>query len=61
MPHFAAADIDPAALNTFRKLAAKSGRLGVDLFNESDAVLIEKLHLEEGSYFKGGAALVCTR
>ncbi len=60
-PHFAAADLDPATLNTFRKLAAQSGRLGADLLTESDAALIEKLHLKEGSYFKRAAALLFAR
>ncbi|UUZ49526.1 hypothetical protein LP420_04325 [Massilia sp. B-10] len=60
VPHVAMSDFEPGAIQTFRRLAAKSGRMSAEFLAESDAVLIEKLHLTEGQYLKRGrAALSC--
>jgi ATP-dependent DNA helicase RecG len=58
VPYVALADLDPRAIQTFRKLAAKSGRLGEESLAESDAVLVEKLHLTEGKYLHRAATLL---
>lgn len=58
VPYVALADLDPRAIQTFRKLAAKSGRLGEDSLAESDAVLVGKLHLTEGKYLHRAATLL---
>ena len=58
VPYVTKADLDPLAIKNFRKLAAKSRRLGVDALAESDAVLVEKLHLTEGPYLKRAATLL---
>lgn len=50
VPHVGVKDLDPAALQAFRRLAAQSGRLSAAFVADSDALLIEKLHLLEGPY-----------
>ncbi len=58
VPHVGLADLDPAAFKAFRKLASVSGRLGADALAESDAELVDKLHLKEGRYLKRAATLL---
>ena len=58
VPYVTKADLDPFALKTFRKLATKSRRLGAEALAESDAVLVDKLHLSEGPYLKRAATLL---
>ena len=58
VPHVAITDLETRAFQTFRKLAAKSGRMSADFLAESDAVLVEKLHLIEGQYLKRAATLL---
>ena len=58
VPHVGLADLDPSAFKTFRKLASVSGRLGADALAESDAELVDKLHLKEGRYLKRAATLL---
>jgi ATP-dependent DNA helicase RecG len=42
--------LDRQVLKRFRERAARSNRLTQDILRETDAVLIEKLHLKDGSY-----------
>lgn len=58
VPHVAQSDLDPGAFKTFRQLARKSGRLDAVSLAESDALLIDKLHLTEGRYLKRAATLL---
>jgi ATP-dependent DNA helicase RecG len=51
-------DLDPAAFKAFRKLATLSGRLGAEALAESDADLVDKLHLKEGHFLKRAATLL---
>ena len=58
IPYVGLDDLDPPAIKEFRKLAAQSGRLSAELLAESDAQLIEKLHLKENRYLKRAATLL---
>jgi ATP-dependent DNA helicase RecG len=58
VPHLAMNDLDPRAIQAFRKLAGRSARLSAALLADSDAELVEKLHLTEGRYLKRAAALL---
>jgi ATP-dependent DNA helicase RecG len=58
VPHVNVGDLDPAAFKAFRKLAALSGRLGAEALAESDADLVDKLHLKEGNFLKRAATLL---
>ena len=58
VPYAGAEELDPQAIKAFRKLAARSGRLSAGFLAESDAQLIEKLHLREGRYLKRAATLL---
>lgn len=58
VPHVALEDLDDRALTYFRQRAARSQRLSPDILNEPDAVLIDKLHLQEGDYLKRAAVLL---
>jgi len=58
IPYVKVKDLDSSALNTFKKRALKSKRLSVDLLDESDDRLIEKLHLFDSQYLKRAAVLL---
>ena len=58
VPHLTVADLEPRAIQAFRRLAGKSGRLSAESLAESDAVLVEKLHLTEGLFLKRAATLL---
>ena len=58
VPYLALADLEPRAIQAFRKLAGRSGRLSAESLAESDAVLVEKLHLTEGRFLKRAATLL---
>ena len=58
VPYVAMEDLEPRAIQAFRKLAGKSGRLSAESLAESDAVLVEKLHLAEGRFLKRAATLL---
>ncbi|MDO8262072.1 MAG: ATP-binding protein [Gallionella sp.] len=58
VPYVAMEDLEPRAIQAFRKLAGKSGRLSTESLAESDAVLVEKLHLTEGRFLKRAATLL---
>ncbi len=57
-PAFKMADIDSKALSQFRKLASKAKRIGNDLLEEPDEVLLDRLHLKNGSYLTNAAMLL---
>jgi len=58
VPYVNAADLDDRSLAEFRRLATRSKRLSLDILQEPDAVLLEKLHLLEGDYLKRAALLL---
>jgi ATP-dependent DNA helicase RecG len=58
LPHLTISDLDPRAIQSFRRLAARSGRLSAEALGESDAALVEKLHLTEGGLLKRAASLL---
>jgi ATP-dependent DNA helicase RecG len=60
LPQLALSDLSEPAVNTFRKLAALSGRLDETILKEPTPQLINKLRLTEGKYLKRGAALLFT-
>ena len=58
IPYVGINDLDPLAIKRFRQLATRSGRVSAELLSESDAHLIEKLHLMENLYLKRAATLL---
>ncbi|MDP1698200.1 MAG: ATP-binding protein [Xanthomonadaceae bacterium] len=58
LPGVAVADLSTAALQRFRQLAARSGRLDEAALQETDAGLLTKLKLTEGKYLKRAAVLL---
>ena len=58
LPHIEIADLDPIVLAEFRINATKSQRLSKEILDESDAGLVEKLHLTAGAYLKRAAVLL---
>ncbi|MEJ1436676.1 MAG: ATP-binding protein [Candidatus Sedimenticola sp. (ex Thyasira tokunagai)] len=58
VPQVGAADLDTAALAWFRRQAQRSQRLSAEILDETDAVLLDKLHLVEGGYLKRAALLL---
>lgn len=51
-------DLDKFAFEAFREKVAKRQRINDELINESDEMLIEKLHLKDGKYLKQAATLL---
>ena len=45
-------------IRRFRERAARSKRLSVEILDDEDAQLIEKLHLTDGSYLKRAAVML---
>ena len=58
LPGIGLKDLDGRTLESFRRRAADSERLAEDILDESDAGVIEKLHLREGEYLKRAAVLL---
>lgn len=58
IPHVGVGDLDTQVLGSFRKQALNSKRLSDDILAESDAVLIDKLHLMDGDYLKRATLLL---
>jgi len=58
VPYVGMDDLDTKAFNLFRQKALKKKRFEADILDESDAVLIEKLHLLDGDYLKRAALLL---
>ena len=58
VPYVGIDDLDTNAFTLFRQKALNKKRFEADILDESDAVLIEKLHLLEGDYLKRAALLL---
>jgi ATP-dependent DNA helicase RecG len=58
VPYVTLADLDDRPLTYFRKRAERSGRLSSEILQETDADLIDKLHLMNGTYLKRAAVLL---
>jgi ATP-dependent DNA helicase RecG len=58
VPGVTVADLSTAAFTTFRKRAARSERVETEALHESDAALLDNLHLVEGAYLKRAALLL---
>lgn len=58
VPYVSLADLDERALAYFRRRARISNRLSPELLRETDADLLNKLHLIEGAYLKRAAVLL---
>lgn len=61
LPAFTMADVDEEAVEKFRKMAIKKGRLEPNLLEEGKEVLMEKLHLTNGEYLSNAAMLLFSR
>ncbi|WP_052733091.1 ATP-binding protein [Hymenobacter terrenus] len=57
-PGITAAELNPAAFDLFRELAARSDRVDADVLQDSNEVLLENLHLTHGAYLKRAAILL---
>ncbi|MFZ1631871.1 MAG: ATP-binding protein, partial [Anaerolineae bacterium] len=58
VPYVTLADLDGRSLAYFRRRAERSGRLSAEILQETDANLIDKLHLTDGAYLKRAAVLL---
>jgi ATP-dependent DNA helicase RecG len=58
VPGVTVTDLSAVAFALFRKRAARSGRVEGDALQESEAALLENLHLVEGAYLKRAALLL---
>jgi ATP-dependent DNA helicase RecG len=58
VPYVTLADLDDRPLVYFRKHAEHSGRLSSAILQETDADLVDKLHLMEGRYLTRAAVLL---
>lgn len=58
VPYVTLADLDTRSLVYFRKRAERSGRLSAEILQETDADLVDKLHLMDGAYLKRAAVLL---
>jgi len=61
LPAFSFDDIDNDAINKFRELAAKKGRIDASLLNEPVDVLLEKMHLVSKGYLTNAAMLLFSK
>lgn len=61
VPGVAASDLDAEALRTFRARAARSDRMEEGALPDTDAELIERLHLTDGEFLKRAAILLFHR
>jgi len=58
VPHVTADDLSDMTFDYFRAQAEKSKRVSEEVLEESNAALIENLHLNEGEYLKRAAILL---
>ncbi len=58
LPAFKLSDVDDSAVEKFKELAAKKGRIASELLNESKETLLEKLHLKSGEYLTNAAMML---
>ena len=61
LPAFRISDVDDDAVNRFKSLAAKKGRIEPSLLDEPKDVLLEKLHLTNGEYLTNAAMLLFSK
>lgn len=61
LPAFTMADVDEEAIEKFRKMAVKKGRLEANLLEERKEVLLDKLHLMNGDYLTNAAMLLFSK
>lgn len=61
IPAFSLQDIDDNAVERFKQLAAKKGRIDKSVLDETKAVLMEKLHLMNGDYLTNAAMLLFSK
>jgi ATP-dependent DNA helicase RecG len=61
VPGAAVSDLDVEALRTFRARAARSDRMEEGALPDTDAELLERLHLTEGAFLKRAALLLFHR
>ena len=60
-PAFSLNDVDDAVVEHFKKWASKKGRIDKSVLDEPKDVLIEKLHLMNGSYLTNAAMLLFSK
>jgi ATP-dependent DNA helicase RecG len=58
VPNVSVKDLSLSAFDFFRAKAIKSNRLSEDILQDNNEILLEKLHLTEGSYLKRAAILL---
>ena len=58
LPAFKASEVDDAAVEKFKALAAKKGRIESKLLEEPKEALLDKLHLTSGEYLTNAAMLL---
>ncbi len=58
LPAFKLSDVDDSAIEKFKELAAKKGRIASELLNESKETLLEKLHLRSGEYLTNATMML---
>ena len=58
VPHIRSGELDPSAIDSFRKRAMNSKRLSPDILDEPVPRLLDKLRLFEGDYLKRAAILL---
>ena len=61
MPAFTMDDVDDNVVATFKKLAAKKGRIDSSLLDEPKEVLMDRLHLVNGGYLTNAAMLLFSK
>ncbi|MCD8205102.1 MAG: winged helix-turn-helix transcriptional regulator [Clostridia bacterium] len=61
LPSFTVDDVDDAALEYFKKMAIKKGRLDSDSLDEPKEMVLQRLSLFKGSYLTNAAMLLFSR
>ncbi len=61
LPVFTFKDIDVSVIDKFKQLATRKGRIDQSVLEESKEVLMEKLHLTNGSYLTNSAMLLFSK
>ncbi len=61
LPAFSINDVDDVIVERFKKWAAKKGRIDKSVLDEPKDVLMEKLHLINGSYLTNAAMLLFSK
>lgn len=61
LPAFTLKDVDDSIVDRFKELAAKKGRIDLGVLDEPKDILMEKLHLMNGSYLTNAAMLLFSK